>query len=199
MPYELGLWFDDPAHVVVFLNEDGETQSAPAQPFTGPLDHEAQRDLPWYLEVYPAQYTTELDDDRAARIGQRIPDWGKALFDAVFADREAARLFDRFQDGGAEGKLLTVSSGRPTVLAQPWSCCATPTRFPNQPELSPIYPVQSVTYLSVGQPAGRWRGPAGTHFAAFYRSREGNFVSNSLLAGMGCTPGYLTGNLQKSG
>jgi hypothetical protein len=38
MPYALGFRFDDPAHVVVFLNEDGQIQSAPAQTFTGPLD-----------------------------------------------------------------------------------------------------------------------------------------------------------------
>jgi hypothetical protein len=38
MPYGLGLRFDDPAQVVVFLNEDGRIHSAPAQPFTGPLD-----------------------------------------------------------------------------------------------------------------------------------------------------------------
>jgi hypothetical protein len=126
MPYELGLRFDDPAHVVVSLNEDGQIQSAPAQPFTGPLDQDAQRDLQWYLEVYPAQYTTELDDDRAARIGQHIRGWGEALFNAVFADREAERLFDRFQDGGAEGKLLTVSSGHPAVLAQPWELLRDP-------------------------------------------------------------------------
>jgi hypothetical protein len=30
------------------------------------LDREAQPDLQWYLEVYPAQYTTEPDDERAA-------------------------------------------------------------------------------------------------------------------------------------
>jgi hypothetical protein len=64
MPCELGLRFDDPARVVVFLNEDGEIQFAPAQPFTGPLDQKAQRDLEWYLEVYPVQYTTEIDDER---------------------------------------------------------------------------------------------------------------------------------------
>jgi hypothetical protein len=47
MPYELGLRFDDPAHVVVFLNEDGQIQSAPAQPFTGPLDKSMVQFRPW--------------------------------------------------------------------------------------------------------------------------------------------------------
>jgi tetratricopeptide (TPR) repeat protein len=126
MALELGLRFDDPAHVVVFLNEDGQIQFAPAQPFNGPLDHGAQRELQWYLELYPVQYTTELDDERASEIVERIPNWGEALFNAVFADREAERLFNRFQDSETEGRLLTVSSGHPKVLSQPWELLRDP-------------------------------------------------------------------------
>src|SRR5215470_15561846 len=126
MPCELSLRFDDPAHVVIALNEDGRIQSAPAQPFIGPLDQEAQRDLQWYLEVYPVQYTTEIDDKRAAEIGQRIQGWGRDLFNAAFADREAERLFNRFQDREAEGRLITVASGHPAVLAQPWELLCDP-------------------------------------------------------------------------
>ena len=94
--------FDDPAHVTVFLSEGGDIQSAPAHPFAGPLDREAQSDLQWYLEVYPVQYTTELDDDRAKTIGRNIQGWGEALFAAVFADHEAGRLFDRFASATKE-------------------------------------------------------------------------------------------------
>jgi hypothetical protein len=65
MSCELGLRFDDPTHVVVFLNEDGQIQSAPAQPFSGPIGQAAQRELQWYLEVYPVQYTTEVYHVRA--------------------------------------------------------------------------------------------------------------------------------------
>ena len=65
---ELGLRFPDPATVVVSLNEDGEIEEAASQPFAGPLDAAAQKELHWYLEVYPVQYMTEVDDDRAERI-----------------------------------------------------------------------------------------------------------------------------------
>jgi hypothetical protein len=126
MACELGLRFDDPTHVVLTLNEAGRLQTAKAQEFVAPLDAEAQRDLQWFFEVYPVQYTTEIDDDRARSIAERIPGWGAALFDAVFADRETGRLFDRFQDALEEGKLVTVSSDHPAVLAQPWELLRDP-------------------------------------------------------------------------
>jgi hypothetical protein len=75
----------------------------------------------------------------AAEIGKRIQGWGEALFNTVFADREAERLFNRFQDEKAEGKLLTVSSGHPAVLAQPWELLRDPKGkylFLDQPRIS---------------------------------------------------------------
>ena len=139
MACELGLRFDDPGHVVVTLNEAGRLQPAKAQEFVAPLDAEGQRDLQWYFEVYPVQYTTEIDDDRARRIAERIPGWGSALFEAVFANRETGRLFDRFQDASEEGKLLTVSSDHPAVLAQPWELLRDPKGtflFLDEPQIS---------------------------------------------------------------
>jgi tetratricopeptide (TPR) repeat protein len=139
MACELGLRFDDPAHVVVTLNQGRRIQTARAQEFVAPLDAEAQRDLQWYFEVYPVQYTTELDDERASRVAGRIPDWGAALFNAVFAAREAERMFNDFQDASDEGKLVTVSSDHPTVLAQPWELLRDPKGtflFLDEPRLS---------------------------------------------------------------
>jgi len=118
--YELLLQFSDQNHVSISLNEGGRVQRAQEQPFKPPLDAEVQRDLQWYFEVYPVQYTTEIDDERASRVAERIPTWGTALFNATFSDREAERLFNRFQDSTDEGKVLTVSSDHPAVLAQPW-------------------------------------------------------------------------------
>jgi hypothetical protein len=136
MACDLELRFDDPTQVLVTLNEAGRRQSAKAQEFVAPLDAEAQRDLQWYFEVYPVQYTTEIDDERARAIAARIPGWGAALFEAVFADR---RLFDRFQDASEEGKLVTVSSEHPGVLAQPWELLRDPTGtflFLDEPRIS---------------------------------------------------------------
>lgn len=126
MTYELLLQFSDQNHVSISLNEGGRVQRAQEQPFKPPLDAEVQRDLQWYFEVYPVQYTTEIDDERASRVAERIPTWGTALFNATFSDREAERLFNRFQDSTDEGKVLTVSSDHPAVLAQPWELLRDP-------------------------------------------------------------------------
>jgi len=124
--YELLLQFSDQNHVSISLNEGGRVQRAQEQPFKPPLDAEVQRDLQWYFEVYPVQYTTEIDDERASRVAERIPTWGTALFNATFSDREAERLFNRFQDSTDEGKVLTVSSDHPAVLARPWELLRDP-------------------------------------------------------------------------
>ncbi|HRI93862.1 MAG TPA: CHAT domain-containing protein, partial [Accumulibacter sp.] len=123
---ELGLRFPDPATVVVSLNEDGDIQEVASQPFAGPLDVTAQQDLHWYLEVYPVHYMTEVDDDRAKRLAAQLPTWGAALFNAVFAGRDAERLVNRFQDRAEPGRLITVSAAHPSVLAQPWELLKDP-------------------------------------------------------------------------
>ena len=47
--------------------------------------------------------------------------WGRALFDAVFKQSyEAADLYQRFARGAEPGRLLSIDSGHPAVLAQPW-------------------------------------------------------------------------------
>jgi hypothetical protein len=73
MACELGLRFDDPAHVVVTLNHGRRIQTARAREFVAPFDVKAQGDRQWYFEVYPVQYTTEIDDERAARIAGAHP------------------------------------------------------------------------------------------------------------------------------
>jgi hypothetical protein len=111
MSLELNLRFPDLGHVIVRLDEDGDHDESAALPFRGPLTEPDQQDLQWYLEVYAAQYTTEVDDERAQRIAARLPDWGAALWQAVFGDDvKARRLFDRFLQQAEPGRLLTVSS-----------------------------------------------------------------------------------------
>jgi tetratricopeptide (TPR) repeat protein len=127
MALELRLLFSDPTHVIVRFTEDGESTDTDVLPFQSPLQVADQRDLQWYLEVYPTYYTTEVDDAQATRIADRLPDWGAALFTAVFAPPAAARLVHRFQDAAKPGRLLTVSSGHPAVLGQPWELLRDPT------------------------------------------------------------------------
>jgi hypothetical protein len=62
MAIELTLRFPNPRQVIVRLTEDGEPTETDTLPFQSPLQASDQRDLQWYLEVYPTHYTTEVDD-----------------------------------------------------------------------------------------------------------------------------------------
>jgi tetratricopeptide (TPR) repeat protein len=123
MSLELNLRFPSPAHVIVGL--DGE--DTVALPFTIPLSREDHEELRWYLETYASRYTTEVDDQRAARLAARLPFWGQALFTAVFQDRAAQRLFNTFQDSAEAGRLLTISAEHPSILALPWELLHDPS------------------------------------------------------------------------
>ncbi len=116
MSQELNLRFPDQDHVVVSF--DGETTGT--LPFAVPLTAKDREDIQWYLEVYGAHSLGDPDDKEARRIADQLPVWGMALFEAVFGDRAAQRLFNRFQDSDGEARLLTISAEHPAVLALPW-------------------------------------------------------------------------------
>ncbi|MFO1430984.1 MAG: tetratricopeptide repeat protein [Candidatus Competibacteraceae bacterium] len=127
MTLELNLRFPTPEQVIVRLIEDDDHDESESLPFRGPLAVSDQQDLHWYLEVYAAQYVTDVDDERAQRIAARLPEWGAALLAAVLGhDIKARRLFDRFLERREPGRLLTVSSDHPAVLAQPWELLRDP-------------------------------------------------------------------------
>ncbi|ELS01456.1 NB-ARC domain-containing protein [Xenococcus sp. PCC 7305] len=113
---ELNLRFPEIDQVIVKF-DGNETK---AREFISPIKGAALKDIQWYLETYAAQYTADVDDQRAQRIAEELPLWGEALFDAVFCDRAAQRLFNDFQDQDEPGKLLTISTSHPAVLSLPW-------------------------------------------------------------------------------
>jgi hypothetical protein len=76
--------------------------------------------------VYSAQYTTDVDDARAQRIESSLKPWGEELFDAVFSDRTAQRLFNDFQDTDEPGRLLTISASHLAILGLPWELLRDP-------------------------------------------------------------------------
>jgi hypothetical protein len=43
--------------------------------FQSPLTDADLQELRWYLEQYAAQYGTEIDDDRAARVAVQMKQW----------------------------------------------------------------------------------------------------------------------------
>jgi tetratricopeptide (TPR) repeat protein len=127
MNLELNFRFPTPEQVIVCLIEDDDHDESEPLPFRGPLAVPDQQDLHWYLEVYAAQYAADVDDARAQRIATKLPDWGAALLAAVLGhDVKARRLFDRFLERREPGRLLTVSSDHPAVLAQPWELLRDP-------------------------------------------------------------------------
>lgn len=115
MSLELNLRFAGAAHFeVVFDGEDSGRLE-----FVNPFTAQDRKDLAWYLEIYGAHSLGDPDDTEAARIAARLPELGKALFDAVFKG-PALRRFQSFQDQEGETRLLTVSAEHPDVLALPW-------------------------------------------------------------------------------
>ena len=67
-------------------------------PFANPVTDKDRSDIRWYVETYGAKSLDDPDDDEARRVEARLREIGKALFGAVFDNRAAQRLFDRFQD-----------------------------------------------------------------------------------------------------
>ncbi|MDT4332190.1 CHAT domain-containing protein [Methylomonas sp. MS20] len=116
MSLELNLRFPKPDQVIVRLG-DNETESLP---FSNPITAKDRDDLRWYVEVYAAHALGDPDDREALRIKNRLPLLGKALFDAVFGQREAQRLFNEFQDARGATRLLTVGADHPAILGLPW-------------------------------------------------------------------------------
>ena len=88
--------------------------------FKNPLPPQDRDEIRWYLEVYVGQYSTEVDDQRAQRIAKRLPMMGQALFAAVFHDEDARRDFDQFRQGRLLGRVITIETGVPEILALPW-------------------------------------------------------------------------------
>ncbi|MBW4484117.1 MAG: CHAT domain-containing protein [Tildeniella torsiva UHER 1998/13D] len=122
MALELNLRFPDPSQVVIKL---GEVESDRLD-FASPLSANVLEDIRWYLEVYSAQYTADVDDQRAEAIAANLSTWGAALFEAVFSDRAAQRLLNTFQDSDETGRLITISARHPAILGLPWELLRDP-------------------------------------------------------------------------
>jgi len=126
MPIELRLTFPDSTHVMVSISGDSPEYSQPAV-FVSPITDKDLAELRWYVEDYGTTYAAEPDDARADAVRDKLPEWGAALFAAVFdSDRKAAKLFDRFVDAAEEGRVLSIAADHPAVLSLPWELLAAP-------------------------------------------------------------------------
>jgi hypothetical protein len=104
MMLELCLSFAEIDRVTVTLTN----RSPISISFTSPFVKADWEDMQWYIESYPVQYAADVDDSRAEQIVAKLKVWGQGLFNAVFSDRSAERLFNEFQDAEGEGRQLTI-------------------------------------------------------------------------------------------
>ncbi|WP_392477392.1 tetratricopeptide repeat protein [Nostoc sp. C110] len=119
---ELNLRFPENNQVIVEFDK----QDTDRLDFASPLNAVDTEEIRWYLEKYVTDYTTDVDDQRAERIAEKLQQWGKDLFNAVFQDRTAQRLFNDFQDQNQPGRLLTISASHPAILSLPWELLRDP-------------------------------------------------------------------------
>ncbi|MBW4534093.1 MAG: tetratricopeptide repeat protein [Pleurocapsa minor HA4230-MV1] len=95
-------------------------------PFKHPFDEKALDELRWYLEEY-LRFPYGIEPDKAAKVEQKLQDWGQQLFELVFRNSEKTRQF--FQAATYEGLdncELSISSERPEVLNLPWELLYSP-------------------------------------------------------------------------
>ena len=132
---ELSLHFSSKTEVNVSF--DG-TESGTLS-FTNPVTEKDRSDIRWYVETYGSASLADPDDQEARRIEARLPEIDKALFDAVFDNRAAQRVFDRFQDADSKQRVLTINSQDASILSLPWELLHDPTGvflFRERPHIS---------------------------------------------------------------
>ena len=69
MPLELNLEFSNVDRFTVKLGEEVSSNLD----FVVPINDDDRADIRWYLEVYSARYTADVDDDRARDIEKQLP------------------------------------------------------------------------------------------------------------------------------
>ena len=115
--------------------------TAPARKFefVSPFSTQDLKDLQDYVETYPAQYATDIDDKSANQIREKLEGWGAKLYEAITASRESSRMFDQFLGSNGVGRKLTISANQVSVLGLPWEMLYVPGRdylFNEEPSVS---------------------------------------------------------------
>ena len=125
------------------LNYDPADSARPAADsrdfvFTAPLGPIESDDLRWYLERYYL-WPTGVFTDRAKRIAEQLPQWGRALYDAATAAQSARDLLadwqqtadsverrfsifvdDRSPEGSSDEEQTATNEAASALLALPW-------------------------------------------------------------------------------
>nr|MBA3923293.1 CHAT domain-containing protein [Nostocaceae cyanobacterium] len=112
---------------------------APEVPFQHPFDEKTLTDLRWYLEDY-LRFPYGIADQRAAKIEQKLQQWGQQLFELVFRSTDKGREF--FQEATREGLdccELSITTDNPAVLNLPWELLYSPDEQFLAPSLAGMY------------------------------------------------------------
>ena len=106
--------------------------------FTAPLGPIEADDMRWYLEQY-YRWPTTFYTERAKRIEEQLPQWGRQLYDAATAAESARELLadwqrtadeierrfsifvdSRLPEGGSEEEQAAANEAASALLALPW-------------------------------------------------------------------------------
>ncbi|MBH8571881.1 CHAT domain-containing protein, partial [Nostocaceae cyanobacterium CENA369] len=112
---------------------------APEVAFEQPFDEEKLTDLRWYLEDY-LKFPYGIFPANAAKIEQKLQQWGQELFELVFRSTEKGREF--FQEATREGLdncELSIISDNANVLNLPWELLYSPDDQFLAPSLAGMY------------------------------------------------------------
>ncbi|WP_089718555.1 CHAT domain-containing protein [Candidatus Entotheonella palauensis] len=132
---ELSLQFSSRTAVNVIFDGVESGQLA----FADPLTPEDRHGIRWYVETYGATSLADPDDREARRMEARLPEIGKALFQAVFTPPEAYQIFLAFRNAPAQPRVLTINAQDAAILALPWELLHDPTGnflFRERPHIS---------------------------------------------------------------
>jgi tetratricopeptide (TPR) repeat protein len=113
---ELSVDFPSPDTV----NVSFEGTSSGSIAFSNPLTAKDRAEIQWYVETYGARSLADPDDLDAKRIEARLPDIGKALFDAVFSSKEAFQLYLAFRNGPAPQRVFNIIAQHASIHSLPW-------------------------------------------------------------------------------
>ncbi|MEH2083994.1 MAG: tetratricopeptide repeat protein [Nostoc sp.] len=111
----------------------------PAVPFQQPFDEEKAAELRWYLEDY-LKFPYGIFPDNAAKIEQKLQQWGQHLFELVFRSTDKGREF--FQEATRDGLdkcELGIISNNANVLNLPWELLYSPDYQFLAPSLAGMY------------------------------------------------------------
>jgi tetratricopeptide (TPR) repeat protein len=126
------------AQLIYDPSDSGPTAESKEFKFTAPLGPIEADDLRWYLEEY-YRWPTTFFAERAKRIEDRLPQWGRTLYDAATAADSARDLLadwqnsadrierrfsifvdSRLPEGTGEAEQAAANEAASALLALPW-------------------------------------------------------------------------------